>query len=130
MVRRMALQLLKRESTSPGGLPSVASARAGIRPTWSRSWQPDSLDAPALPLLERQESVRREANNHTARVRLGHIGGIPITLPSSWSRIFLLVTWSLAAGYFPAEYPTLSKSVAWLLGVLCVLCRNRVVSTL
>jgi hypothetical protein len=35
-------------------------------------------------------------------------------------------TWSLAAGYFPAEYLTLSRPAVWVLGVVRIPCRSRV----
>src|SRR5947208_14361844 len=37
-------------------------------------------------------------------IPLGRIAGIPIRLDSSWFLIFALVTWTLAAGYYPAEF--------------------------
>jgi Zn-dependent protease len=48
-------------------------------------------------------------------VRLGKIWGIPIGLNSSWFLIFALVTWSLAVGYFPFDYPELTTGVSWVL---------------
>jgi len=53
-----------------------------------------------------------------ANVRLGRILGIPIGLHTSWFLIFGLVTWSLAAGYFPGEYPALSVAAYWALGAV------------
>lgn len=53
-----------------------------------------------------------------ANVKLGRIFGIPVGLHASWFLIFGLVTWSLALGYFPAEYPALSPATYWLLGAL------------
>jgi Zn-dependent protease len=53
-----------------------------------------------------------------ASIKLGHIWGIPIGLHSSWFIIFFLVTWSLAAGYFPAEYPNLPTLTYWVLGAV------------
>jgi Zn-dependent protease len=53
-----------------------------------------------------------------ARVKLGRIWGIPIGLHRSWFLIFGLLTWSLATGYFPEEYPALSQAAHWLLGGL------------
>jgi Zn-dependent protease/CBS domain-containing protein len=52
------------------------------------------------------------------RVELGKIWGIPIGLHPSWFLIFGLLTWSLAMGYFPEEYPALSSAAHWLLGGL------------
>ncbi len=51
-----------------------------------------------------------------ASIRLGRILGIPVGLHASWFLIFGLVTWSLAAGYFPPEYPNLPQVAYWLLG--------------
>jgi Zn-dependent protease/predicted transcriptional regulator len=54
----------------------------------------------------------------SANIKLIRIWGIPIGLHASWFLIFALVTWSLATGYFPAEYPNLSIPAQWLLGAL------------
>ena len=51
-----------------------------------------------------------------ANVKLGRIFGIPLELHPSWFLIFGLVTWSLAIGYFPVEYPTLPMVAYWMLG--------------
>ncbi len=53
-----------------------------------------------------------------ADIKLGRILGIPIGLHVSWFLIFGLVTWSLALGYFPAEYPNLPRATYWFLGAL------------
>lgn len=53
-----------------------------------------------------------------ASVKLGRIAGIPVGLHISWFLIFGLVTWSLAVGYFPTEYPSLSTAAAWGLGAI------------
>jgi Zn-dependent protease/CBS domain-containing protein len=53
-----------------------------------------------------------------ASIRLGRIRGIPIGLHISWFLIFVLVTWSLASGYFPQEYPKLSVAAYWILGAI------------
>ncbi len=49
---------------------------------------------------------------------LGKIWGIPIRLHLSWFVIFGLVTWSLASGYFPQQYATLSTRTLWILGAI------------
>jgi len=49
---------------------------------------------------------------------IGKIWGIPIRLHLSWFVIFALVTWSLAAGYFPQEYEELSITSRWFLGAI------------
>jgi Zn-dependent protease/CBS domain-containing protein len=53
-----------------------------------------------------------------ASVKLGKIWGIPIGLHASWFLVFGLVTWSLATGYFPAEFPSLSTPAYWVLGAV------------
>jgi Zn-dependent protease len=49
---------------------------------------------------------------------IGKIFGIPIRLHWSWFIIFILVAWSLAAGYFPFEYPNLSTTTYWIIAAL------------
>ena len=53
-----------------------------------------------------------------ASIKLGRVWGIPIGLHFSWFLIFGLVTWSLAVGYFPEEYPSLATPAYWILGAL------------
>ncbi len=53
-----------------------------------------------------------------ASVRLGRIWGIPIGLHSSWFLIFALLTFSLATGYFPTEYPVFSTLAHIFLGLI------------
>jgi len=49
---------------------------------------------------------------------IGKIWDIPIRLHLSWFIIFGLVTWSLAVGYFPLEYDSLSPVLLWVLGAV------------
>ncbi|NPV67052.1 MAG: site-2 protease family protein [Anaerolineae bacterium] len=51
-------------------------------------------------------------------ITLLRLWNIPIGVHPSWFLIFGLVTWSLATGYFPAEYPQLSLQAHWALGLL------------
>jgi Zn-dependent protease/CBS domain-containing protein len=50
-------------------------------------------------------------------IRVASIGGISINIHVSWILIFVLVTWSLAAGYFPQNYPDWSQILYWSVGV-------------
>jgi Zn-dependent protease/CBS domain-containing protein len=54
-------------------------------------------------------------------VRLFTIAGIEIGIHASWLIIFLLVTWTLAVGYFPDVIPGIEEPTAWALGVLASL---------
>jgi Zn-dependent protease/CBS domain-containing protein len=49
---------------------------------------------------------------------LGRWLGIEIQVDSSWFIIFFLVTWSLAAGFFPDTYPSLDLKLNLLLGII------------
>ena len=53
-----------------------------------------------------------------ATFRLGKILGIQIGVHYSWLFIFILITWSLAATYYPVNYPDFSTSTNWILGAL------------
>ena len=50
--------------------------------------------------------------------RLFRIAGIDIGIHYSWFFIFLLLTWSLAVGYFPQSYPNWGTLSYWILGAL------------
>jgi Zn-dependent protease len=49
------------------------------------------------------------------------IGGIPIRIHFSWLLVFGLVTWSLAAGYFPHEHPGWAVWTYWAIGAVSAL---------
>jgi len=51
-------------------------------------------------------------NRHT--IPLGRILGIPIGLDYSWFLIFGLITWSMAVGYYPAEYKNWPTVQYWI----------------
>lgn len=53
--------------------------------------------------------------------RLGRIRGIDIGVHYTWLVVFVLVTVSLAVGFFPQTFPALSRTMDWLLGVLASL---------
>ena len=49
-------------------------------------------------------------------VPLGRIIGIPIGLDYSWFLVFGLLTWSLAASYYPAEFHGWAPALYWVTG--------------
>ncbi|MBN1660152.1 MAG: site-2 protease family protein [Anaerolineae bacterium] len=51
-------------------------------------------------------------------LNLGKILGIPIQLHTSWFLVAVLVTWTLAAGYFPTEYPGWQTATYWIVGLV------------
>jgi Zn-dependent protease len=53
-------------------------------------------------------------NRHT--IPLGHILGIPIGLDYSWFLIFGLITWTMAVGYYPAEFKNWPRIEYWIVG--------------
>lgn len=54
-------------------------------------------------------------------IRLFRIAGIDIDVNVSWIIIVVLLTWSLAIGWFPALYPGWSTATYWLVSLLAAL---------
>ena len=50
-----------------------------------------------------------------ASVTVGRIGGIPIAVHYTWLIAFALITWSLAAGFFPRFFPGWETATYWWL---------------
>jgi Zn-dependent protease/CBS domain-containing protein len=50
--------------------------------------------------------------------RLFTVRGIHVGIHVSWLIIFVLLTWSLAVGYFPSAIPGIEATLAWVLGVV------------
>ena len=53
--------------------------------------------------------------------RLGAIGGITIEIHYTWLLAFVLIAWTLAAGFFPDSYPGFASQTYWLLGLSAAL---------
>ncbi len=56
--------------------------------------------------------------NRNSAIPLGHIFGILIDVDYSWFLVFGLLTWTLAVGYFPAEFPGWPAVQYWILGAI------------
>lgn len=54
-------------------------------------------------------------------IQIARVFGIPIHLHFSWVVIFALIVWTLATGYFPAQYPDLPASSYWAKGLVASL---------
>src|SRR5512136_133942 len=54
-------------------------------------------------------------------IDLFKVAGIQIAIDYSWIVIFLLVSWSLSAGYFPHEYPGHGWGQYLMVGVVAAL---------
>lgn len=50
-------------------------------------------------------------------IRLGKIMGIPVRIHYTLWLVFILITWSLAYGYMPRQYPGLSTLTYWAIGI-------------
>jgi Zn-dependent protease len=50
----------------------------------------------------------------TQSIRLGRISGAPASLDFTWLLIFVLLTWMLAASYFPAEFKGWTPAMYWI----------------
>jgi Zn-dependent protease/predicted transcriptional regulator len=51
------------------------------------------------------------------RIRLFNLLGFEIKLDASWIILALLISWSLAHGYFPYHYPGMIPKNYWLMGI-------------
>lgn len=57
----------------------------------------------------------------TGAIELFTIAGVEIEIDFSWIIVFVLILWSLSAGYFPQEYPGHSTGEYWMVGVVATL---------
>ena len=51
-------------------------------------------------------------------IRLGKVFGFTVRIDASWLIIFVWVTWSLAAGYFPRRNADWGPGTTWPLALL------------
>ena len=49
------------------------------------------------------------------------MAGFRVGVDLSWLVIAFLVTWTLATGVFPGQYPSLDHATYWIMGVVCAL---------
>ncbi len=54
--------------------------------------------------------------------RLFRIAGIEIGVHYTWLFIFILISWSLAQGLFPQQYPGWNAGTYWAMGIFTALC--------
>ena len=53
-----------------------------------------------------------------ARIKLFRLAGFDVNLDMSWVFIALLISWTLATGYFPELYPGFENATYWSMGVI------------
>jgi Zn-dependent protease/CBS domain-containing protein len=53
--------------------------------------------------------------------KLGHVGPIEVGIHYTWIFAFALVVWSLAGGFFPANYPGWGQATYWVVGIIAAL---------
>jgi len=51
-------------------------------------------------------------------LNIGEIFGVKIKIHYTWLIIFFLITWSLANGYVPLQFPGLSEVTYWIIGII------------
>jgi hypothetical protein len=51
-------------------------------------------------------------------IPLGRLLGIPIGHDYSWFLVFVLMTWALAASYYPAEFTSWPVALYWVMGAV------------
>src|SRR5919199_1450648 len=53
--------------------------------------------------------------------KLGRVAGIEVGIHYTWLFAFFLVTWSLAQGFFPANYRGWAEATYWMVGAVTAL---------
>ncbi len=61
------------------------------------------------------------ASSKTKSIELFRVAGVQVEVDYSWLVIFVLVLWSLSAGYFPQEYPGQPVLDYWIVGLVATL---------
>jgi Zn-dependent protease len=63
-------------------------------------------------------SFARSEFQDTSMFQICRVAGIPVRVDAGWLLVFALLSWSLAAGYFPRVLPQLTPGGAWVHGVV------------
>jgi Zn-dependent protease/CBS domain-containing protein len=74
--------------------------------------------------MDNHQANRRKEARITMKqqaIPLGRILGIPIGLDYSWFLVFVLLTWTLAVGYYPAEFKHWPVVQYWVIAALTAL---------
>lgn len=70
---------------------------------------------------EKQDTRPKTGILTRGRIHLFRVADIDITFDYSWLIIFVLILWSLSAGYFPHVYPNASVELYWIAGFFATL---------
>jgi Zn-dependent protease/CBS domain-containing protein len=74
---------------------------------------------PRAPLERVARTVQRRGTTMFGKqISLFRLFGFEIKADVSWLFLAVLVTWSLASGWFPTEYPGLATATYWWMGVV------------
>jgi Zn-dependent protease/CBS domain-containing protein len=68
-----------------------------------------------------QRAATKRPTTLAGSFRLGRIAGIEIGIHYTWILAFVLMSWSLAAGFFPQEYPEWSTGTYWITAIMAAL---------
>lgn len=69
--------------------------------------------------MSNDKAIRQTESNSPLRgYRLFRIFGFEVKLDLSWLLLGLLITWTLARGLFPMDYPNLTESTYWWMGFM------------
>src|SRR3546814_8152124 len=59
-----------------------------------------------------------EAGMFSRQIKLFKLFGFEVGLDLSWVLLALLITWTLAVGYFPTQYPGLGTDTYWWMAIV------------
>jgi Zn-dependent protease len=62
------------------------------------------------------DGISRHRRSALQTIPLGRVLGIPVGVHPSWFTIFVLLTWVLAVGYYPAQSSGWTTVVYWIMG--------------
>jgi Zn-dependent protease/CBS domain-containing protein len=65
-----------------------------------------------------QGKIVKNSNLPKSGFHLFNLFGFEVRLDWTWFFLAILISWTLAVGYFPMQFPTLSTSTYWVMGIV------------